>query len=351
MKTLNDFGATDRVTQLLRGVHVRSTVYCRSAMRAPWGFGVEAHGNPAFHVVTSGCCWLEIADEPEQSRLHAGDLVVLPGGPRHWLRDDPITPATELEDILATTPLDVHRRLRYGRGGSPGAETGLLCGGFALDGGVPDLLLRALPIRLLIRGSGGRPVPWLASTLSMLSAETESNAPGAEEFVTRLADVVLTQALRVALIDLAAVDEGRVRALGDPQIGQAVALIHDHPERPWTVGELAGEVALSRSELAARFRDLMGESPLRYLTRTRLAHGAALLRTGDAPLAQIAGRTGYATAFSFGKAFKRAFGIAPGEYRGQTNRRPRLDIAGTRYVGVEERHSGDDHDSQQLATR
>jgi AraC-like DNA-binding protein len=327
MKRLTDFDAIDRVSQLLRGVRVRSTVYCRSLMRAPWGFGVEAHGNPAFHVVTSGRCWLEIAGGRPQTPLFAGDLVVLFRGPRHWLRNEPDTPATELEDILATTPRDEHRRLAHG---GRGPVTGLLCGAFALEGGVPHPLLRALPATALIRGSGGHPAPWLASTIAMLSAETESNAPGAEEVVTRLADAMLAQALRVALIDLQALDQGRVLALVDPQIAEAVALIHGEPERAWAVGELAAEVALSRSEFAARFRELIGESPLRYVTRTRLAHAAALLRASDAPLAQIAGRTGYATAFSFGKAFKRAFGVAPGEYRGQANGQPQLEIAGSR---------------------
>jgi transcriptional regulator GlxA family with amidase domain len=165
----------------------------------------------------------------------------------------------------------------------------------------------------------------------MVTAETESNAPGAEEVVRRLADAALAQALRLALIDLQAVDQARVLALADPQIAEAVALIHDQPERAWAVGELAAEVALSRSEFATRCRELVGESPLRYVTRTRLAHAAALLRTSDAPLAQIAARTGYATPFSFSKAFKRAFGVAPGEYRGQGNAQPELEIAHSRW--------------------
>lgn len=328
VELLSDFDTGDRVSQLLRAVRVRSTVYCRSAMRAPWGFGVVAHGDPAFHLVTAGRCWLEVAGEQQQIPLLDGDLVVLPNGPRHWVRDDPNTAAAELEDILAATPLDEHGRLDYG---GHGARTGLICGGFAVDGGVRHPLLLALPQTLVIRGSGGHATPWLASTISMLSAESEWGAPGAEEVVTRLADAMLTQALRLALIDLQSVDQARVLALGDPQIAEAMALIHDQPEHGWSVGELAAEVALSRSEFAARFREIVGESPLRYVTRTRLAHAAALLRTTDAPLAQIAARSGYATAFSFSKAFKRAFGVAPGEYRGQGNAQPELEIAHSRW--------------------
>src|SRR5207248_9662487 len=228
---------------------------------------------------------------------------------------------------LATTPFDEHRRLRHGGGGR---QSGLLCGGFALDGSASHPMLRALPAMLVIRGARGRPVPWLAATLSLLSAESASDAPGAEEVVARLADALLTQALRLALLDLQARDDARVRALSDPQIADAIALIHGQPERAWAVGELASEVALSRSELAARFRDLVGESVLRYLTRTRLARAAVLLRTSDASLAQIAARTGYGPPFSFSKAFKRVFGIAPGAYRGQANTVPNLEIADSR---------------------
>lgn len=327
MERLSEFDTFDPVSELLRAVRVRSTVYCRSVMRAPWGFGVEAHGNPAFHLVTSGRAWLQIDGAPDQEELAPGDLVVLPAGPRHWLRDDPRSPTRELEDILASSPPDAHHRLRHGGGGAP---TRLLCGGFALDGAGSHPILDSLPPQLIVRGSHGRPVPWLAATISLLSVEASSNAPGAAEVVARLADSLLTQALRVALLELQAQDATRLRALRDPLIAKAVALIHSRPGRPWTVGELASEVALSRSEFAARFRSLVGESPVRYITRTRLAHAAALLRTSDASLADIAARSGYGTPFSFGKAFKRTFGIAPGAYRGEANGQPKLKVAATR---------------------
>jgi AraC-like DNA-binding protein len=314
MDLLSDFEAPDPVSEVLRAVRIRSTVYCRSVMGAPWGFGVTAHGNPAFHVVTTGTCWLEVDGEPDQLPLTAGDLVVLPTGRRHWLRDDPATPATELEELLAATPLDEHRRLHCG---GSGPRTGLLCGGFALQGGAAHPILRILPATVLIRGDDGHPVPWLAATLALLSAETASAAPGAEEIVGRLADALLAQALRVALAELQASDGAGVLALRDPQLATAIGLIHHRPDHAWTVGELAGEVALSRSAFSARFRQLVGESPKRYITRTRLAHAAALLHQTDASLAEIALKIGYGSEFSFAKAFKRAFGIAPGTYRGQ----------------------------------
>jgi AraC-like DNA-binding protein len=290
-------------------------------MSAPWGFGVQAHGDPAFHVVTEGRCWLEADGEPDQIPLAAGDLALLATGIRHWVRDEPATPVTELEEILSATPIGQHRRLRYG---GSGPVTGLLCGGFAAEGGAAHPVLRALPPVVVIRGASGRPVPWLSATLGLLRAETAAEAPGAEEVVARLADVLLTQALRAALNQLRSSGGPGLLALGDPQIASAIELIHGRPEYGWTVGELASKVALSRSAFSARFRKLVGESPLRYLARTRLTHAAMLLRT-DASLAQIAARAGYGTEFSFSKAFKRTFGISPGAYRGQSDA-PRVQI-------------------------
>ena len=322
MELLSDFDPSDQVSQLLRVMRIRSAVYCRSLLGAPWGFGVQAHGNPAFHVVTAGRCWLEVDGEPGQIPLAAGDLALLPRGNRHWMRDAPSTPATELEEILATSPPGRHRRLRYG---GSGPRTGLLCGGFAVEGSPAHPILSALSPAVVIRGSGGRPLPWLSATLGLLSAETAADTPGAGEIVTRLADVLLAQALRAALNQLKSPRGAGLLALGDRHIASAIELIHSRPEHGWTVGELATKVALSRSAFSARFRELAGESPLRYITRTRLAHAAELLRTTDAPLAQIAARAGYGSEFSFSKAFKRAFGIAPGGYRGHPGA-PHVDI-------------------------
>jgi AraC-like DNA-binding protein len=264
--------------------------------------------------VSSGSCWLEVDGEPHQVALAAGDLVILPTGRRHWMRDDPATPAVELGELLADTPLDHHRRLLHG---GDGPSTVLLCGGFALQHSDAHPILAALPSVVHLSGDGERGRPWLAATLELLSAESASPAPGSEEIVRRLADALLAQALRAALLELESSEGTSLLAIRDRQVAAAVGLIHSHPQRAWTVGELAQEVALSRSAFAARFRAAVGESPLLYVTRTRLAYGARLLQDTDASLAQVAARAGYSNEFSFGKAFKRTFGVAPGSYREQ----------------------------------
>jgi AraC-like DNA-binding protein len=245
--------------------------------------------------------------------LAAGDLVLLPTGRQHWLRDEPQTPAPELEDILAATPPDKHLRLRHGDGE---ATTSMLCGWFDLVGGFGHPLLGALPARIVVSGGDGRPAPWVAATLGLLATEAESDAPGALEVISRLADAMLAQVLRLAVANLLCSNGSVPPGRGDAAIAAAIEQIHRRPDHSWTVDELAAHVALSRSAFSARFRRRLGESPKRYLTRTRLAYAATLLNDSDASLAHIALRVGYSSEFSFGKAFKRAFGVAPGAYRG-----------------------------------
>jgi AraC family transcriptional regulator, alkane utilization regulator len=316
VELLHGAGGADVVSEVLRSVRVRSTVWCRSELRAPWGFGTDAHGSAAFHVVTAGRCWLQVEGDGAQRELAAGDLVVLPTGRRHWLRDDPATPAPGLDRLLASHPLDGRRRLRAG---GRGPRTALLCGGFALEDTGTRPLLEALPPVIHVQGVRGRPLPWVAATLRLLSTEVGATAPGSEAVVSRLADALLAQALRVAVAGPPDAGNGAQApgALRDPQIAAAVRLIHSQPQRPWTVGQLAAEVALSRSAFAARFHQLVGEPPMRYLIRARLGHAAGLLHSTDSSLAEIARRTGYGSEFSFSRAFKRVFGVPPGAYRGQ----------------------------------
>jgi transcriptional regulator GlxA family with amidase domain len=123
---------------------------------------------------------------------------------------------------------------------------------------------------------------------------------------------VLAQALRIAL---ASTDGSHARILREPQIGTAVHLIHSQPEEAWTVERLAAEVGYSRSGFASRFRELVGESPMNYVIRTRLARAATLLEGTSLSIGQVARRAGYSSQASFARAFKRAFGVAPGAYR------------------------------------
>jgi AraC-like DNA-binding protein len=317
--------STDAVSDLLRSVRIRSTLYCRSRLSAPWGFATDAGPAAAFHAIVTGGGWLDVDESGQLLRLQAGDLVILPAGQRHSLRDERGTPTPALPELLAEHPVDPHRRLRFGGGG---ARTVLLCGGFTVEGGQRHPVLQALPPVIHIRGRNGRPVSWLAASLRLVEAELRSPSPGSEAVITRLTDALLTQALRLTLSRPEAAESTDLRALQDPRVAAAIGLIHQHPHRAWTLEELAAGAALSRSAFAARFRRFVGEPPMRYATRIRLAHAAGLLQSTQASLVEIARRTGYDNEFSLSKAFKRAYGVAPGSYRRRTDTpAPHLAVA------------------------
>ena len=100
---------------------------------------------------------------------------------------------------------------------------------------------------------------------------------------------------------------GWFNALKDPQIGQALALVQSQPDDPWTVESLACRVGLSRSAFSAKFKQLVDEPPMHYLTRVRLTKAASLLRTQSATLVEVALSIGYDSEVAFSKAFRRYF--------------------------------------------
>lgn len=310
MRALGAFTEPDGLSQLLLRLTVTSTVYCLSHMTSPWGFRVAARPQPAFHLVTSGAAWLEVEGRSDQVRLGAGDLVILPRGEGHTVRDSPESPVRYLDSILEDTP-PVDGRLSYGGGGE---RSELLCGGFAVDQMTGRPLLEALPTVVLLRGSEGRAPEWLVGLIRMIATEMASARAGSEAVVTRLTDALLAQALRECLID-ADRALGKATAVSDARIARSLRLIRDRPNEHWTVPRMAAAVAMSRSAFTERFRAATGEAPMEHLTRYRMARAAEYLKATDAGVREIAHLTGYDSEVSVTKAFKRQFGMPPGAYR------------------------------------
>jgi AraC-like DNA-binding protein len=301
--------ASDRVAQALSAIQVRSSVYCLSELRAPWGFKVEGANLAKFHLVLEGACWLSL-DDREPVRLAAGDLVILAGGEAHVMRDAPGSPVLGLDSIIADHPLDRSARLRYG---GTGAATRLLCGGFQLDN--PMALAACLPPILQLDSAGTGIGAWIEPVFALIRDEADRSAPGAEAVFAKLADVFLTQALRTYLIGAEQAGLLSGRPVPDAQVERAAELLGQQPARPWTLQALAREVGMSRSLLAARFRAATGESPMQRLAKVRLGQAAGYLTTASLGVEAIARRTGYASSASLSKAFKREFGVSPGRYR------------------------------------
>lgn len=191
----------------------------------------------------------------------------------------------------------------------------LLCGAFHFAHPQDFPLLRALPKLIHIAGINGQVEPGLATIVDLIARESATARLGTDVMLRRLTELLFTQVIRLWIDQRPEDAVGWVGALRDRAISAALGLIHQSPAHPWTVGELAETVALSRSAFSARFTELVGEPPLTYLTRWRMLRAARLLKH-DVGVATIAESLGYASEAAFRKAFKREMGMPPAAYRG-----------------------------------
>ena len=297
---------------LMRGIRLRSSVYFRPEFRAPWGISIADHGT-VFHIVVRGSCWLQFKGLAEPVELSAGDFVVATRGDAHIMRDARETAAVDIFDLTKCYPPDKNRVICAG---GTGAITKLVCGSMQFEDGATDPLLAVLPSLIHVKATRDGVRPWLRLTVEHVLAELDSGGPGATEVVTRLADILFIQAVRSYFEESADIAEfGWLAAVRDPQIGRALALLHGHPAEPWTIASLAHRVAVSRSAFSDKFTRLVGEPPLRYLTRLRINSAARRLRSSDDKLKTVAAAAGYESVAAFTRAFRRHMKMTPGEYR------------------------------------
>ena len=204
-------------------------------------------------------------------------------------------------------------------------ETQVVAGEICFAGGLADPLIEGLPA---LMQESTRTNPTLGLLFEQLLGEVAGEKPGWERMCDHLADLLVVQALRGGIIRGNGVRSGRLRGLTDPDIGPALQVMHEQPNFAWTVASLAERLALSRSKFAARFKTVVGETPLGYLTRLRLHRAAAKLRDDlDLTLPAIARSVGYQTLAAFSKSFKRQFGTSPGAYRRSSIGLPRRQVS------------------------
>jgi AraC-like DNA-binding protein len=304
----------DPVGEALHLLRMSGSFYCLSEMTAPWGLVLPAfESSLMFHVVTAGECWLDVEGTPRRL-LRPGDLALVPQGDGHRLDSDERAPGAKLFDLPRELLGDRYEMIRHGQGGPP---TTILCGAVRFDHPVAQHLIRLLPRVIYVDAWTSPEAEWIQSTLRFLSSEAQTLRTGGETIITRLADILVIQAIRSWLARDPAAQTGWLGALRDRQIGRAIALIHREPTRNWTVASLAGEVAMSRSAFSARFTDLVGESAIQYATRWKMHAATSWLKEDRQTLSQVASRLGYESEAAFSRAFKRFTGVSPGALRRQ----------------------------------
>jgi AraC-like DNA-binding protein len=307
----------DRVGEVLHFLRMSGAFYSSAEFRAPWGLVLPPLEHCLiFHVVTAGRCWL-VVEGAEPRELVAGELALVPHGEGHRLTSDVRAPAARLFDLPREQVSGRYETIRHG---GDGPVTTMLCGAIRFEDPVAERLVAQLPNILVVNSTSSPHAEWLESTLRLLAVEATALRPGGETIITRLADILVIQAIRSWIDHDPAAHTGWIGALRDSQIGRALTLIHHAPARPWTVAGLAGEVAMSRSAFAARFTELVGEPVMRYVVRWRMHVAVTWLQDDDMPIAELASRLGYESEAAFSRAFKRTVGEWPGEIRRRRHR-------------------------------
>jgi AraC-like DNA-binding protein len=312
----------DALSETLRVVHLVGAIFLQGRFSEPWCYQSpradaaapllepSAERMVIFHLITEGSCFVELAGQPPL-QLMAGDAVLFPQGDAHRMSSAPgLPPASgaRLDTVLSRRP----RRLAYGGGG---ARTRLVCGYLACDARLARMLLDGLPpvVRVNVRGSNAG--AWLEASVRYALEEARSPRPGGSGVLAKLSEVLFIEVLRLYMNEAPEGRTGWLAGVGDRIVGAALNALHARPAHPWGLDELAREAGSSRSVLAERFQQLVGSSPMQYLTQWRMLLAGNLLRRSTAPLSRIAEDVGYQTDTAFSRAFRREYGMPPAAWR------------------------------------
>jgi AraC-like DNA-binding protein len=276
-----------------------------------------------FHLLAEGTAYASL-EHGERVPLTAGDVVTFPHGDAHLLGNGATTTLMEARSAL---PDVIEERLELMRGGGGGPPSRFICGFLACDPRLGRSFLGGLPPLLKVNIRTDPAGQWLESSLRFSVNEALEGNAGAGVMLTRLSEALFAETLRRYTRDLPANETGWLAGTRDPDVGRALALIHQRYAEPWSVATLAHDVGLSRTVLAERFRHFLGEPPIAYLARWRLRLAARALTSTDDTIARIAADVGYESEAAFSRAFKREYGEPPARFRVAAN--PSRALTGT----------------------
>jgi len=314
----------DALSTALKSVRFEGALYLNAEFTAPWclrgKYGrtsirqrlAGAEHVVFFHFLTEGHCKVRLADGEQVVDVSAGDLILFPQDDRHLMGSDLNFAPLEAENLSGADATAGMIQIRHGGGGP---VTRFVCSYLACSRSMWRPLFEGLPRVLRVPIGNGHTSALVREVLRVGVHETIASGSGSEPTLAKLAELLFVEALRRYIKDLPPQGRGWFAAVRDAHVGRALALLHEEPGRSWTVDELAHKVAISRSALAERFAVLVGESPIQYLIRWRLALAARTLRSSREAIARVAARSGYESEASFSRAFKREFGMPPAAWR------------------------------------
>lgn len=308
----------DVLSRYLGAYQIKQALCTRFEATAPWGHEVVNFSEVKFVLVANGSCWLRTRALPEPTLLSSGDLFLVLNGEPYRLSDRPKARTVDCRE------LEKRRRgflIEYGGGG---ARCTLVSVAMEIETlhGQPAHFPSFIHLQVDQTRSHA-----LQSLIELMRMEVCSSDIGSAAIVQRLSEVLFVSALRAYVQNGQGSRQDVFAAMADRQLGAALTSMYDDPARNWTLTDVANSANMSRSAFAARFKSVVGQAPLEFLTEHRMHRAVELMRS-DLPIAEIASRVGYDSDISFARAFKRVMGRTPGAFK--RKRDMREDVPGRR---------------------
>ncbi|WP_227429844.1 AraC family transcriptional regulator [Psychrobacter sp. I-STPA6b] len=302
----------DALSMLLKNVHLYETKYYCLKGNDKWSYSLARKDTIIFYLVLKGGFCIEI--DGIQRQASTGDIIMIPHAKYHvsYAMEHHGKCAKAIDDLLTQSdnkPVQINDTQ-----GMCNADLVLVeC---SYDKEVTRPLLSALPDMLPEHGhqsKTGRKV--LDMGMEFLSIESREERLGKSAMINRLASLLMIECLRAYIESLPDATDSWLRALKDPYLAKALAVMHNSPEQSWTINQLAEIVGMSRSSFAERFKQVVGMPPLTYLIDYRMRLAARYLRLQQNSISRISELVGYSSDSTFSQAFKRVYGISPRSYR------------------------------------
>lgn len=303
----------DALSGVLDGPRARDAFLLKAVFDPPWSIRVEDSAPLTVVIMLSGA--MVFTGSGGRTSVVAGDIALARGPAPYTLADSEVTPRDirVLPGQICIDPMGhlLDQSMAFGVrtwGNCVNGGTSLLIGTYEHATAIGESVLSRLPSNTVVRGLD-------SPLIDVLATEMSRDLPGQSAVLDRLLDLVLMTTLREVFSTSRDAAPGWYAAQEDAVVGRAIQLIQQRPADSWTVASLADACAVSRATLARRFTLLVGEPPISFLCRWRLALASDLLTDPQLTIGSVATRVGYANAFALSAAFKRGYGVAPTEYR------------------------------------
>jgi AraC-like DNA-binding protein len=301
----------DPLSEVFGSLGIHDAMYTRLEATAPWGFRYSGDISPRirFALMVRGSALLKFKSQRRPISLTAGDLFIF------ILSDEPFTavdhPRSPVVDYTELRKLEKDCVIHYGKGG---ALTTFVSGSFGMSTFGAPLISTILPRHLHLRLEQNRSRAF-QSVLDLLAEETAQPGIASSRLLSCLYESMFVYAIRAYANSPAAPPKGWLAAMSDKHLSKAIQAMHSGLGHNWSVASLAREARMSRSAFALKFRTVLAQTPLEYLTQWRMYRAGEMIRANDTSFAEVAAAVGYGSESSFSRVFRREMGIAPREYR------------------------------------